>query len=1418
MADDAKPDDQPPLYLDLDVFWAEAALYQDWDYQFSGPYIHPHNPAAEPGYPAAVLERSRALQASTGRSDFSLQTGRGFLDPKCDADATREKDKFQRRYINCCMFVEAAAIGTATRMPWAADLAWPMRRHQTVMFQFADTYPPAAYVTARLATPLLGHEKLDALEPKTIYVCQTEGHSFFIIDYDPASDRYLTLEAAPLPEFRLGPDWYGGVGHRGVGRVGTRHPENWASSTREGGPPKWREKRDHIKAMAVLHVRDRYVPATTLPFDPPGRAPSPWASAYHAAERRPGGGYFPLGLQRNLHGGVHLPLAAGTKEPQPVRALAAGEVVAARFGKTRSDAGLELAGNFNGLVLVRHRIKPEAPGAQPLFVYTLYLHLLPLDDLKGASIPWIDRLDRQRAGAAIQVDPDAEGFRTRHWAAEPGKGLVAADQTLAVRPAKGPPSASAKVPLRGPKERVGAVRRPADADVVQARAALDDAANVATFALPFVPVEAGEVIGFVGAIPKTAHQDADPGFLHWEVFAPVPASGPSALEQLVSLAEEKLGLSGVFRAVTEQGTPNNVIDVGSGELSALLAALPDADRQRAGGAPLLRDLYEGADLEGLLADPKRLEFADVVAGAKPPGDPGFDYPVRVEVENHLATLPTAALAVDVRTDAGTVSVSLDPVATGWASVVRLPAGARVLSVDAADAVFDAVGRGTVDTKLRDEQERAHVGRLVTRRWRNVRLRLPNEWSVEGLMRSLEPRLEVDAKTRRTLAEAVAWWNHAEKRTVGKDGKERSLFGPAADQLPLASDAPLDVLHPVTFAWVLDLLVAHGAASIVATGVTGTPEARRPVFVGWLPALMSGESPVRAVGEPLFAAAIAAGEVAGGPPVVLEAVQGGRRAPVGEAPWAQGLVTAEVTRPLWGTWTLEAKVDGAAAAGATPIGSTTLTARAPVLASAIVKAPAWSAKAGRYTWSLEFTAGLPRRLRGWAFFVTQRTTSATPPDDADWASAPRAAPAIPFELTPAGGPPTIEGGYYVDGPPDVAVSAHFTWGEWCKAAGARRARVAVTLTRAVEAIRMKCARLELGDVDADGLGVSLVGALPVLERAATAAAKALEEQGARTASDPATNLFRVTVAAPPAEDPSGTLVGEFAPQDALRELLKHEQLGPKEFLHVRLGAVFANGFGPGDATWETPSWAELDALAPADRLEVRADAVSRTLGQPRIGAVTARLSPAGLVLTAPLEGGDAAYWKAAKARFEVTGGEAPKRFGEPDRAGTKLGAVVPIHDAAWSKRTLTIMAVCDTVLFREAPVEVAPAPLGAPFDTTPRADVPEVTDAGDDVLVTVTFPVWRTDRHEVEVRVRPGPAASPSKALALKVRYQLRGKTHGRCDADGVLVARIAWKAILAAAPDLEPERPDGLLVEVVPGAKAPPFDPKSAPLPARGGA
>ncbi|MBZ4423288.1 hypothetical protein [Myxococcus sp. RHSTA-1-4] len=363
----------------------------------------------------------------------------------------------------------------------------------------------------------------------------------------------------------------------------------------------------------------------------------PWQCFYNNESLDTGiGGYYVLGLQRNLHGGVHL-FPTADQDLVPVGAVAPGYIVAARLPGEQASClapGVaEALGNWPGFVLVRHVVeerKEEGAKEQPRqgVFYTLYMHLRspafpaelvarkagatasqpPTDtrvfDQYVKDVPWFKELYKRRHGAWVNVSETQDArLGTLVWSKTP---VDEADQK--------PPAAGSKTPKRyealfedgstktlhvpGETGKVQWLYKGPPGNLVEALKLLAEG-KVVTFDEPFFPVATGEVLGFAGPLPSTlaptpasfqvgASKDVPTrrkqfslrsGFLHFQVFSPVGA--PDNGLQLITELAKQLDLGGEkaleFHEVKEE-QEDNFLEVSEIE-KHLKKALPPEDQE-----------------------------------------------------------------------------------------------------------------------------------------------------------------------------------------------------------------------------------------------------------------------------------------------------------------------------------------------------------------------------------------------------------------------------------------------------------------------------------------------------------------------------------------------------------------------------------------------------------------------------------------------------------------------------------------------------------------------------------------------------------------------------------------------------------------------------------------------------------------------
>ena len=144
---------------------------------------------------------------------------------------------------------------------------------------------------------------------------------------------------------------------------------------------------------------------------------------YRNNEEVDDGGWFPMGMQQNWHGGIHLHAPAGT----PVYAMFDGMLVAGRFGPRPSPMG------HNNFLVIRHEVPMPAPKdrePETLVFFTLTMHLGALDvgDVGPGAPEWVKGLHRIHSGLTEEEEQALGALPTEEDAAADPAAADGADE------------------------------------------------------------------------------------------------------------------------------------------------------------------------------------------------------------------------------------------------------------------------------------------------------------------------------------------------------------------------------------------------------------------------------------------------------------------------------------------------------------------------------------------------------------------------------------------------------------------------------------------------------------------------------------------------------------------------------------------------------------------------------------------------------------------------------------------------------------------------------------------------------------------------------------------------------------------------------------------------------------------------------
>jgi hypothetical protein len=369
------------------------------------------------------------------------------------------------------------------------------------------------------------------------------------------------------------------------------------------------------ETVEVKGFQTKFSSIFSMPFSTIGSVDSPIKYYYNNECATSGiGGYYAMGLQRNLHGGIHLFPDQFTKAVQKdgegdsfkessdstaVRCMAPGYIVAARFPEKNNSAfSMELISEINnwaGFVLIRHVIKDaaEKDGAERN-LYSLYMHLASPDytniykDQYYGNVPWIHQFFQRQYGCFIKIA--APSGKTDELKASVGTVVWALKPVDQKNPGNGPHDVDGgNIKQITIKDANGVAQWYFKAPLADYTSLVNDlkAGNTITFSEPFFSVMNGDIIGYAKAVPglkdrkkitftmntdkskktengksseTTVSQFVKSGFIHWEILC--PADNNSTISWLVEKANALVSAdSKFFTDVKESKGEENFLDV-----------------------------------------------------------------------------------------------------------------------------------------------------------------------------------------------------------------------------------------------------------------------------------------------------------------------------------------------------------------------------------------------------------------------------------------------------------------------------------------------------------------------------------------------------------------------------------------------------------------------------------------------------------------------------------------------------------------------------------------------------------------------------------------------------------------------------------------------------------------------------------------
>ncbi|MFY0571984.1 hypothetical protein ACN28E_50260 [Archangium lansingense] len=728
----------------------------------------------------------------------------------------------------------------------------------------------------------------------------------------------------------------------------------------------------------------------------------------------------------------------------------------------------------------------KKPISKPVPFYSLYMHMMPTGwptdpDDPYQDIPWLRRFFLFRHGAVVNLDSKSGPIGRLSWATN----KIDIDKnkcTIYEDPADFLLTQERK--LRDGNRYLGYVKVP-QGDMVQAYEALGSGA-VVTFSGPFLPVEHGEMLGFLRPQSET-HEQA--GWLHWEFLA--PAARESAIKKVWDLAHNHFKLD--LPQVSEVGAQkqDNLLEADEVK-SLLLEKLPMGDDRKLFQyvLPAIKERnYDGFRSAMSRFMSELSKFAHQPMGQKLVR-PEFETRNEQELKRLATQLYTVTLEID-NTQYRVTSSSKNPApyrlgliyrgesipnlnggpVIARASVelteadlakdkielnLQVPASAVAIEIDCPHFHLDSgASGGPVDTSLAQA--------FIDARWRGLVLKHASEWSPAGLDTLVRRLCEHDLMDTPPggvdkAVEAVrpsSWYGVDLRKTktpnapvevpiLGTDGNELSLFDESKGMLPVknGSGEVLNV-HPVTFLWLLKLMQKGDLCSLVTEFKPDLSEEGKegPLFWGWFP----HETRPRRVGESLSVVSLRRDWGSGPVTLVAERLDAGppgtpRVLELATGSYADGVFSSRVAPWFWGQWTL--KVKGHEGESPQPQGGIEPPVSLHVLPPRLARTfePKKDARTGLYSAELHFIESCPEALGG---YLTYAFTKVPHPADKEFPQAEKWL----LDADTAG---------YIEGlkKGEKNVTAHYTLSDYLGVSeGAQR--VSVELCKVVERFRKAC---------------------------------------------------------------------------------------------------------------------------------------------------------------------------------------------------------------------------------------------------------------------------------------------------------------------------------------------------------------------------
>ncbi|MBN1602810.1 MAG: hypothetical protein JW915_14470 [Chitinispirillaceae bacterium] len=592
------------------------------------------------------------------------------------------------------------------------------------------------------------------------------------------------------------------------------------------------------------------------------------ARYYHANEFKNDSGFFPVGINRNVHGGIHVAPFEKSNEPTPVHAVADGYIIAARLPGHNNKVNNKHSAAFMkaepGFVLIRHEIKNKNnKNAAPIPLYSLYMHLVS-PDWDGISanpyrvVPWFNRLRLERFGAVACLNPDDKEKFCKFYRASEKFDPTSLPASLKIF--LSPQDMKETTMTTRINGKVVAYGKKAPQMCEKALAALENG-NIVTFNKGLLPVSRKEVLGFI---------ESSGSSIHWELFSTQVEHGISDLLDLDS------NIKSLFITIEEKGEHANFFEpdeflafvknaFGNDKKSEKITAFKNKLEVLLQSPDYHKKLVEALSDPVTFVKESAVKTPSSSANSEPaePADSTKNeepvIPVTVLIENPFNQISSSETALKLTAEYYDVTDTKETlIGKEDVGILSSQKFTVTLLVPASTDRIRFKSENFVMSEISMENQEIMTNlfsNLVPSRLRNVHLKSKSEWTKDGLS-SLIDALWMDERIKKTLIRMfpekltkatdfpkdlkddlmqVCWWDRIKteedpfgemyiKSDSAATQNETSIFSSL-----LPGNGMVESLHPVTLLWLLKIYNKRNWIEFSSFHESRTDSATAPVF-------------------------------------------------------------------------------------------------------------------------------------------------------------------------------------------------------------------------------------------------------------------------------------------------------------------------------------------------------------------------------------------------------------------------------------------------------------------------------------------------------------------------------------------------------------------------------------------------------------